>query len=100
LVYSGCRSIQYHKKGIWGYEDDRSSYKIIGKAGIICNVIKMNSKLYGFTQQGSLLELSNDSNSIIYQTPNFSAFYEALAMNKQTLLIAGHGKSLIKIVLN
>ena len=100
LVYSGCRSIQYHKKGIWGYEDDRSSYKIVGKAGIICNVIKMNSKLYGFTQQGSLLELSNDSNSIIYQTPNSSAFYEALAMNKQTLLIAGHGKSLIKIVLN
>lgn len=100
LVYSGCRSIQYHKKGIWGFEDDRSSYRTIEKAGIICNVIKLNSKLYGFTQQGSLLELSNDSNSIVYQTPNSTAFYEALAMNKHTLLLAGHGKSLIKIVLN
>jgi hypothetical protein len=100
LVYSGCRSIQYHKRGIWGFEDDRSSYRTIDKAGIICNVIKLNSKLYGFTQQGSLLELSNNSNLIIYQTPNASAFYEALAMNKQTLLLAGHGKSLIKILLN
>ena len=100
LVYSGCRSIQYHKKGIWGYEDDRSSYRTIEKVGIIWNVIKLNSKLYGFTQQGYLLELSNDSNLIVYQTPNASAFYEALAMNKQTLLLAGHGKSLIKIVLN
>ena len=100
LVYSGCRSIQYHKRGIWGFEDDRSSYRTIDKAGIICNVIKLNSKLYGFTQQGSLLELSNDSNLIVYQTPNASAFYEALAMNKQTLLLAGHGKSLIKILLN
>ena len=100
LVYSGCKSIQYHKNGIWGFEDDRSSYRKIDKAGIICNVIKLNDKLYGFTQQGSLLELSYDSNPIIYQAPNSSAFYEALAMNKQTLLLAGHGKSLIKIVLN
>ena len=100
LIYSGCKSIQYHKKGIWGFEDDQSSYRTIEKAGIICNVIKLNSKLYGFTQQGSLLELSHDSNKIVYQTPNSSAFYEALTMNKQTLLIAGHGKSLIKIVLN
>ncbi len=100
LVYSGCRSIQYHKNGIWGFEDDRNSYRTIEKAGIICNVIKLNSKMYGFTQQGSLLELSHDTNLKIYQTPNSSAFYEALAMNKQTLLLAGHGKSLIKIVLN
>ena len=100
LVYSGCRSIQYHKKGIWGFEDDRSSYRAIEKVGIICNVIKLNSKLYGFTQQGSLLELSHDSNVIVYQTPDSSAFYEALAMNNQTFLIAGHGKNLIKIVLN
>jgi len=100
LVYSGCKSIQYHKNGIWGFEDDRSSYRKIDKAGIICNVIKLNDKLYGFTQQGSLLELSYVSNAIIYQAPNSSAFYEALAMNKQTLLLAGHGKSLIKIVLN
>jgi hypothetical protein len=100
LVYSGCKSIQYDKNGIWGFEDDRSSYRTIDKAGIICNVIKLNSKLYGFTQQGSLLELSDDTHSIIYQTPNSYAFYEALALNKQTLLLAGHGKSLIKIVLN
>ena len=100
LVYSGCRSIQYHKKGIWGFEDDRSSYRTIEKAGILWNVIQLNSKIYGFTQQGSLFELSKDSNVKIYQSPNSYAFYEALAMNKQTLLLAGHGKSLIKIVLN
>ncbi len=100
LVYSGCRSIQYHKKGIWGFEDDRSSYRTIEKVGIIWNVIQLNSKIYGFTQQGTLLELSQDSNLIVYQSLNASAFYEALAMNKQTLLLAGHGKSLIKIVLN
>ncbi len=100
LIYSGCRSIQYYKSGIWGFEDDPSSYRIIEKAGIICNVIQLNSKIYGFTQQGSLLELSKDSNVKIYQNPNSYAFYDALAMNKQTLLIAGHGKSLIKIVLN
>ncbi len=100
LVYSGCKSIQYHKKGIWGFEDDRNSYRTVDKAGSICNVIKLNSKLYGFTQQGTLLELSHDSNKIVYQTLNSSALYEALALNKQTLLLAGHGKSLIKILLN
>lgn len=100
LIYSGCKSIQYHKKGIWGFEDDPESYSIINNAGIICNVIKMNSKIYGFSQQGSLFELSKESNLKLYQSKNTTAFYEALAINKHTLLLAGHGKSLIKIVLN
>ena len=100
LIYSGCKSIQYNKNGIWGFEDDPKSYSIINNAGIICNVVKINSKIYGFSQQGALFELSKDSNLKLYQSKNSTAFYEALAINKQTLLLAGHGKSLIKIVMD
>ncbi len=100
LAYSGCRSIRYHRSGIWGFENNPQSHQIIEKAGIICNLVKMNGSIYGFTQQGILYALDGSAPQQIIQAQNSSAFYEALPIDETTLLIAGHGKSLIRVSLN
>ena len=100
LAYSGCRSIRYHRSGIWGFEGNPESHTIVAGAGIICNIIQMNGVIYGFSQQGILYTLSTESAQAILQASNASAFYEALPINENTLLLVGHGKSLIKVNLN
>lgn len=100
LAYSGCRSIRYHKSGIWGFENSVASHQIIEKAGIICNLVKMNGTIYGFSQQGILYSLSGNTAQALLQADNASAFYEALPIDDSTLLLAGHGKSLMKVKLD
>jgi hypothetical protein len=95
LAYSGCRSIRYHKTGIWGFENNNSTYRQVEDAGIICNLLQIKGKIYGFSSQGNFYRLSEDGNqeAPLYQTHDGFALYEAIVKNDDTVIVVGHGKS-------
>lgn len=94
LAYSGCRSIRYHRTGIWGFESDYSSYRRIAGAGIICNLLKINGHIYGFSSQGIVYRLpANDVEQRLFNTHDGFALYEALPAGNDGILLVGHGKS-------
>ena len=97
MAYSGCRSIQYHKTGIWGFENDQASYRQIKGAGIICNLLELNNSIYGFSSQGLVYELNTNEFCPVYQTNDGFALYEALPEGDDKILLVGHGKSAIKL---
>lgn len=100
MAYSGCRSIRYHRSGIWGFENNPNSHTVVKNAGIICNLVQIKGRIYGFSQQGILYALNGNEAEEMLQASNASAFYEALLVGSETLYIAGHGKSLIKVTLD
>ncbi|MEX1189171.1 MAG: hypothetical protein WED33_07920 [Bacteroidia bacterium] len=100
LAYSGCRSIRYHKTGIWGFENEENSYKQVNGAGIICNLVNIKGSIYGFSSQGNVYRLNaNGSEEPLYKTHDGFALYEAIVKNDDSILLVGHGKSafLLKI---
>jgi WD40 repeat protein len=100
LAYSGCRSIQYHKTGIWGFEQDAASYTQIKGAGIICNLLQMSNGIYGFSSQGLVYQLDSNESCPVYQTGDGFALYEALPQSDDCILLVGHGKSALKLQLS
>ncbi|MCB0819316.1 MAG: hypothetical protein KDC13_01740 [Bacteroidetes bacterium] len=94
LAYSGCRSIRYHRTGIWGYDGEQASYRQIKGAGIICNLLKINGELYGFSSQGYVYRLPAEKpEQHLFSTHDGFALYEALPDGKDGILLVGHGKS-------
>lgn len=95
LAYSGCRSIRYHKTGIWGFANEPNSYKKVEGAGIICNLLYLQSNIYGFSSQGNVYRLYKDSTpeEHLYSTHDGFALYEALPQGEDKMLLVGHGKS-------
>jgi hypothetical protein len=99
MAYSGCRSIQYHKTGIWGFENDQASYRQIKGAGIICNLLEVNNTVYGFSSQGLVYQLNPDEYCTMYQTNQGFALYEAICQENDQILLVGHGKCALKLQL-
>jgi outer membrane protein assembly factor BamB len=98
VYYSGCSSIRYKKDGIWGVLGSEN-HKIIS-SGFICNIIRQNGKLYGFTQKGILYSLDEKNSTAVYSSSDGFPLYEAITDGSASLLLAGHGKSLIRINLS
>ena len=99
LAYSGCRSVSYHKTGIWGYELDAKSYTEVTGAGIICNLIQQPEGIYGFSSQGHVYRLGDGLAEKVYSTQDGFALYEGLLDEDAGMLLVGHGKIALKIYL-
>ena len=97
VYYSGCSSATSQKNGIWGILENENVTYSIPNSGFIYNLVKQNNKLYGFSQKGCLFQLEPGNAVPLFSTDQGFAFYEAIPIDENALLLAGHGKSLIRL---
>jgi len=97
VYYSGCRSVNSNTTGIWGILGEGNATNSIPNSGFIYNLVMQNDKLYGFSQKGFLYQLEPGKAVPLFKTDQGFAFYEALPVDQNALLLAGHGKSLIRL---
>jgi hypothetical protein len=94
VYYSGCQTIRYTKHGTWGSIGDHLVHHTVSKSGLICNLVSIENKIYGFTQKGLLLQLLPDKINPIYYSTEGIAFYEGLISPSNKLILVGHGEEI------
>jgi len=100
MYYSGCKSIRYDKKGIWGRVGDHKKHNEITNSGFICSMVEVNGNIYGFSQQGQFLNLKQGGSHPVFQSDSKFAMYEAVITDEGRIYLVGHGKGIIFIELN
>jgi hypothetical protein len=94
VYYSGCKTIRYTKQGTWGSIGNQPAHNTVSESGLICNLVMVENRIYGFTQKGLLLQLLPEHTIPIFNTPKGIAFYEGLIYSPNKLVLVGRAEEI------
>jgi hypothetical protein len=97
IYYAGSATINYRKAGIWGKINSVNEHHKLEGSGLICNIFSKQSDVYGFTQQGKLIQLN--TNELICASEFKYPFYEAIVGVDDNIYLVGHGKLIYQVKL-